>query len=624
DFQRYSLQQGLPSNFVRTLLSDDESLWVGTRSGVTRWQKASNSFESLLLSNDQPMTEFVNALAKTPDGTLWVGTTNGLYALPSGETKLTSIFHLPDDPQSLSDNLISGLLVDANGQLWVDTRGGLNRLVSWHNKQVQFEAISAKAGKPGLYMGANLLSDKSDRLWTQWQVLDTKQWQFSKLTKADGVDIGTVWVGSYHKTRDGTLMYGGTTGLLMVHPERYAPWRYQPPIVISNLSIDGNSTPFVASKSISLPPEIRSFSIEFSALDFSAPQHNLYAYKLEGYDKDWNQTNAQHRVATYTNLDPGQYTLLIKGSNRAGQWSPHQLALMITQKPAWYETLWCRGLMWLLLATTLYFLYQRRVRYLQLKGARLQALVDKQTKELSIRNQKLDKANQELEQASLTDPLTGLKNRRFLNQVLTTDIATIKRLFNGPLASGEAIDPVALERAKLHFFLIDIDHFKSVNDTYGHAAGDQLLKQIPLKLEKVFRSSDYFIRWGGEEFLVVARQTDGASALLFAERLRQEIAENPFDVGNGVQLTSTISIGCASYPFTANPHDLVSWQDVVNIADKALYCAKKSGRNNWVRLRTDHDASSLSKQALLTEIGSLVQQGLVIAETSVTGSLVWD
>lgn len=620
DFQRYTMQQGLPGNFIRTLLPDsDETLWIGTRSGLARWHALSDSFDSFMLSNNQPMTEFVNALAKTPDGYLWVGTTNGLYVLPPGASQLTGIFHQPADPQSLADNLVSGLLADTDGQLWVDTRGGLNRFTGWQGKQAQFESISDQAGKPGLYMGANLLSDNNGHIWTQWHVLEQQPLQFRALNKADGIDIGTAWVGSYSKMRDGTLLYGGTKGLLMVRPERYTLWDYQPPVVISQLTLDGNSQPFIADQAIALSPDVRSFSVEFSALDYSAPEQNQYAYQLEGYDTDWNYTSAQHRVATYTNLDPGKYTLRVKASNRAGQWSPHQLALTIQQKPAWYETLWFRALFWLSGATAVYILFQHRVRYLKAKGARLQALVNEQTKALSQRNLELDKANKELAQASLTDPLTGLKNRRFLTQVLEADIHAIHRYFES--AAGSAVET---EKAKLHFFLIDIDHFKSVNDNYGHAAGDCLLKQMPLKLEKVFRHSDYFIRWGGEEFLVVARQADWHNALALAERLRQEVATSQFELGNGGQLNCTISIGCASYPFIDNQHDLITWQDVINIADKALYCAKNNGRNSWVSLQANNGAALLSKAALLTQTNSLIRQGLLTVQSSVVTPLKWD
>jgi len=134
------------------------------------------------------------------------------------------------------------------------------------------------------------------------------------------------------------------------------------------------------------------------------------------------------------------------------------------------------------------------------------------------------------------------------------------------------------------FFLVDIDHFKAVNDELGHAAGDRVLEQMRERLEQVFRSSDYVLRWGGEEFLAVTRGSPREDAPEIAERLRAAIAARPFVLDEGRLLPKTASIGFAAFPFFAKAPRALTWMQVVELADQALYLAKKGGRNTWFGL----------------------------------------
>jgi diguanylate cyclase (GGDEF)-like protein len=131
-------------------------------------------------------------------------------------------------------------------------------------------------------------------------------------------------------------------------------------------------------------------------------------------------------------------------------------------------------------------------------------------------------------------------------------------------------------------YLVDIDHFKDVNDRFGHAAGDRLLTRFAELLREVFRDADHLVRWGGEEFLVVARHTSRAGACALAERLRARIDSEPFDLGDGRTLARSGSIGFACFPFLPGAPEAVAWERVIDLADHALYEAKQHGRNAWV------------------------------------------
>ncbi len=199
--------------------------------------------------------------------------------------------------------------------------------------------------------------------------------------------------------------------------------------------------------------------------------------------------------------------------------------------------------------------------------------------ELIEKNLALENAYREQEQTSLTDPLTGLRNRRFLLQHIETDIAMALRAYD---RCQPSMPPDATN--DLLFFMIDLDHFKSVNDTYGHAAGDKVLVQMKDRLQSVAREGDYIIRWGGEEFLLVVHAINRLEGHAIAERIREAVADTPFELGGGQQLPRTCSVGYASFPFLqAHPRQL-SWLEVVEVADQALYMAKHGGRNAWVGL----------------------------------------
>ncbi|MCV2358439.1 sensor domain-containing diguanylate cyclase [Paucibacter sp. TC2R-5] len=201
--------------------------------------------------------------------------------------------------------------------------------------------------------------------------------------------------------------------------------------------------------------------------------------------------------------------------------------------------------------------------------------------EVLDKNQELERAYQSLKDISLTDPLTGLRNRRFLEQNLAGEISQCLRHYEDWRRHPEQPAP---QDADLIFLLVDIDHFKRVNDDWGHPAGDAVLVQMRARLQQACRDSDYLVRWGGEEFLVVARATNASAAPDFAERIRAAVAQQPFDIEAAARLALTCSVGFATLPFVPSQPERLDWQQVVGLADQALYMAKRSGRNTWVGL----------------------------------------
>ena len=232
--------------------------------------------------------------------------------------------------------------------------------------------------------------------------------------------------------------------------------------------------------------------------------------------------------------------------------------------------------------------------------------LDQLRRELKQRNAQLEQLSRELAQAAMTDPLTGLHNRRFLHEHITKDAQLVRRAYHG-LEHKLSPDP---KNRDLGFLLIDIDKFKIVNDKHGHDAGDAILVQFAAALNEYVRGSDIVIRWGGEEFLVLLRQTNRAESNRITDRLRRLIEGHKFKLPDGNVCPITCSIGYCVYPM-GRPDDF-TWEQAVNLADAAMLYAKRSGRNRVIGIELsaevlDHE----SQQLILAQPDDAIQAGLL-------------
>jgi len=189
-------------------------------------------------------------------------------------------------------------------------------------------------------------------------------------------------------------------------------------------------------------------------------------------------------------------------------------------------------------------------------------------------NLELRRTNVVLQEASLTDPLTGLRNRRYFSATIESDVSQALR------AHSDGHDSHTRD---LVFYLIDADNFKEVNDRYGHDVGDKVLLEMAHRLSSSIRHSDVLVRWGGEEFLIVSRYTDRNEAELLAQRALSAVADAPFVVNaSGETIYRTCSMGWAAFPWFPNDPRAVSYEEVLTLADRALNQAKQSGKNRAV------------------------------------------
>ncbi len=409
-FRGYGEQSGVRGSTIRRLLAGKNGeLWIGSNTGLFRWApgqksglgKASGDTISVIkMADGSDLNADVNALVLQADGRLWVGSTIGLHVLsPDSKGLKTVEGTLNGGAQSAKPSIV-GLLVDRQNRVWVDTSEGLNLLTQIFERddtvKAEFDPVSYRLGIGGKSFGANLLEDASGRIWTQQHVLANDAKSVYVLSKADGVEFGTAWFRSYASTNDGLLLFGGSKGVLIIDPAKFQPRRYQPPLIATELSVAGQLHPIgEIANGLNLQPGAANFSVEFAALEYSAPQRVRYSHRLDGFDKDWIETDADRRVASYTNLPPGEYTLQVRAQTPAGGWTPHELTLVVRALPAYWQTTWFAVLMTMLGIAIVYAALRRHALRIGRHERELEHMVGERTLELSLAK---ESAEQTLEQ----------------------------------------------------------------------------------------------------------------------------------------------------------------------------------------------------------------------------------
>ena len=645
----------LPEPDANTLLDDGEMLWVGTKTGVAVYYHgrvrtpavlapmATSSVQGMLRDHngvywfatsrglyryaDAKLQHFGESagltdprcrlLYETRDGRLLVGTLSGLYQFENGH-------FLPlGQGTELSHAFVTAITELANGWLLVGT---FHEHKLYLYDGTHWRALTAAEGLPAntaSYMTADaagqwlwvggirgiyrlgiasltaLVHGSGSRLDTQWIMTE----RGDKPGSAPGYCCNGT--GNAHGLfQDGQLWLPTRDGVVMIDTTHISFNTVVPDVVVEGVRFDG-TWQHNDGKPLRVPPRYRDLSFRFSVLSFQNPDSVSLLYRLAGYDPHWQQLeDVMNRRVNYTNLPPGDYSFEVRGSNNAGVWNPVTASLGVVLEPYFYETLW----FWVLLALGVLLLvyagYRLQVRHLRRQRLQLEHTVAERTEALR-------KLNQQLEEASQTDPLTGLKNRRYLAQQLPLDMAQFRRELNREGGRDQA----------MVFAALDLDHFKDVNDRYGHFAGDEILKQFAAALQEIVRAGHYLIRWGGEEFLIVFRAMPRAETEQVIARVHATLGTRCFTTPGSGQLALRCSIGFVEHPFVPGQPDTVDLETLFNMADQALYAVKSGGRNGWAVLRPgpNFNAASLREDLHRGLLGLLLRRKLLL-RTSLPGT----
>ncbi len=561
---------GTVQPLVRALLFDaDGSLWIGSSDGLYRYD-GSADFRHYGQEEGLPGL-VVHTLYRDRTGVLWIGTDSGM-AMLGQDGRLQAWMADKDIPA----RYVFDFLGDDNGDLWIASDHGLLRkrgldfAVFDHRNGLPrdkvFRIIDDKAGH--LWLPSNLgvfRLDRSDlmavaagaRAHLSVQVLDHTDGMPS--SQANGASSPAGWM-----TRAGSLLLPTSAGLAVVNPQRVdnnARLR-KLPVVIENVVVDGY--PQLLQGSYALPSEVERVAVAFAGLGFRAPDKMRYRYRLEGFDTDWVDAGTRTE-AVYTNLPAGNYRLRVQAMSLPLDWDnpgrggeasvSFHVAAPLWQRP-WVILLAVLALagMVLLLVSWRTASYRRRQRLLNTQ-------ITARTQELSEKNRALEQAGaerevllQRLEHQAMHDALTNLPNRRAGDEHLQ-----------------QALREALACQSPLTVALLDIDHFKQINDRYGHEAGDRVLRDVAGLLQ--LGSGHFVSRHGGEEFLVVLHGVEPVQAAQQLRELGQRVARLRCEEVDPA-LVITASIGLAA---------LGPGQDTVRTllaaADRQLYRAKREGRN---------------------------------------------
>jgi diguanylate cyclase (GGDEF)-like protein len=618
---RFAYDAGDPHSLsapgVMSMLRDSQGrIWVGTYGGgVNRIDAATGRVHRYPLAGDGGLSnDRATALAEDRTGLIWIGTDGGgLNVLDPASGRLRAFRHDAADPRSLSADIVYSVHEDERGRIWVGTRGGgLNRVsgAPFSQQGLTFENFSESDGLPNSTV-YGIESDRGGHLWLSTNrglsKLDPDSRTIVNFHRSHGLQADEFNFGAHYRNPAGELFFGGSGGYNAFFPERLRFNDKPPPVVLTAMLKLNQPVDFRAAQhggtAMHLAYQDDVVTFRFAALDYTDPDANRYRYMLEGFDRDWVDAS-DSRQATYTNLGGGHYTFRVRAANSDGEWNEAGLSVPLSvEYPPWQRWWALVGYVGALVLL-LYSVWAAQQRKLVREAAYASRLADEvraRTAELAERNSELQDLNEQLREASVTDALTGVGNRRSLREAVTRLVA--------------ATEPDRAEKSdtcRLVLMVVDLDRLKPINDGHGHEAGDRVLKQVAEILRNLCRNNDHVSRWGGDEFVVMCRDADLAAASALAERIRDAVAKQIFRVGEGTAARTSCSIGFATYPFVAEAPDLLSWEQTLALADAALYQAK-SRRNNWIGWTGTARAATLEDlfHAVETDPETLEKDGVI-------------
>ena len=400
----------LSSNDVFCLKEDHKGkVWIGTNGGgVNIYDPKTGTIQRLANTVFNPDTVSINgyirAFAEDRDGNMWIGSYGTGIAVFNPSLTDYRMYHKNNG--TLGSDNIESLYIDKNGNIWAGTLGeGLNLYDQKRNRFVSFNERNGMASAVH-----KILEDDFGKLWVSTNrgisSFEPKTQKFKNYTHFNGLQQSSFTYGSGLKTSWGELFFGGLDGFNFFNPSQLHYNVHVPSVQFTALRTSSkNNTEvnnYYSKENISAAREIRldykqNFSIDFVALSYTSPEENQYAYKLEGFDKDWIYCGNQ-RTVTYTNLDPGTYTFRVKASNNDGLWNEKGASIKITITPPFWLTWWFKLLTFVALLSIIYTVYKIRMKAINQQREQLEKQVQERTHSLAQMTVELERKNKELEQ----------------------------------------------------------------------------------------------------------------------------------------------------------------------------------------------------------------------------------
>ncbi|MFK7888105.1 MAG: diguanylate cyclase [Gammaproteobacteria bacterium] len=553
----------VPVNALISAPNDLGTLWIGTDLGLQKWYNGEVSTMPALTG------VAVESLFFDTRGTLWIGTETGLVSM--GEQTLT--LHASDMPATLdavlditqlsSGQILAttrnhGLIVSSNeGWIQYTERQGLPRAsivdIELHDESVWLTSTAGlfRFDTQQIYSGARQLDVRA--------IISLEQYRAMHVDLCCSGDNG--YAAAQH---DGLLAISTRDGVITLDISKPDALPRPPEPYVKSITINDAARQTPGDMPLVVSSKEHRVRIDYSALSLEQDGRLEFRYRLRGRNDAWLHVG-RARTVYLANLPPGDFYFDLQASVTPGLWRDAPMPLHIRRQPVITETLafraalWCGsvalvlGLIWLRTAVT------RRRHYT------LESRIRERTQTLSDVNAQLQNRNQDLRRVSETDALTGLLNRRYFDMHKSSD----------------ALDDSLNDQGIM--IMIDIDHFKRVNDTWGHAAGDEVLRQFADVLRATTRESDMVARWGGEEFMLLCRCQKSHAPLLL-ERMIAAVRSHAFSLDNDDHISVHSSLGAVLYPLWPGQTMDDRLGVLFELADAALYRVKSCGRDGWALL----------------------------------------
>lgn len=623
-------------NVVSLLTDSSGRLWVGQRDG-----RLSVSTNDGVQNIRTGVNGRVVAMLEGPGEVMWLGTTDGLVRWYAGE---------PQPIPALQDQRITALFFDASGRLWVGSSRGLFRenedgfvpeslaadravavssitqigsgemLVATRDHGIflgpgdGWQRLDESAGVPAeplLHVevrGENLWLVTAGGLFKgvlQWQLPDNRPFvtvqpvlagrpEFTgvpyTMCCASESAVAAQLVGA-------SLHVATQDGVVVIDPEAARREQMPPKPYIEAVRLADGTAPSFA-EGLRFESDVREFAVDYSAIQMRHGPGIRFRHRLKGFSEGWVDAGTD-RTAHFSNLSAGEFTFELQAAVEPGDWSPFVAEFAVVRTPGFTETGFFGLLVAVLVGLLAWLGAWLRLRWLSYQQARLEGAIANRTQQLDDLNQQLSDANQDLKKVSITDALTGLHNRRYLDGLDRASWAKRQE------RSGALL-------------LADLDFFKRINDSFGHVAGDSILRQFADVLRAHTRTTDLVARWGGEEFLIVAPGEESQVTEML-QRICVAVASHPFSVPGGKQVRVTCSIGAVQFPLTKRDGEADSLYTLLDCADAALYAVKRHGRDGWALVANSQWGSDLPAEGYSEVLAGLVASGAVRWVTSHNG-----
>jgi len=541
----FGKDHGLVGEFAASLVVDQaQRVWAATERGLFVAQPSQKGFQRV---GGVPAVRCW-VVTEAPGGDILAGTVRGLFWLSGGRWRRISM------ADGLRHDVVLAIGASKSHEIWVGYwfSGSVTRIQTEgeHLAMTHYGREAGLRGELTYFLGF----DARGQLWAGTdqgvRSFDGDRWK--QYDQNDGLIWNDCDLGSFAAEPDGTVWIGTSSGLARFHPKVVSRATAAPPAIFTRLMLGDRNVE--RGGPVTMGYRANSLVAQYSALTFAHEGSIRFRYRLQPLFGEWRETAL--REVQFPGLPPNEYRLEVEARDGWDGWSKQPAVFAFEIRPPWWSTWWFRESVAALALLLLCLVWRWRVVQLLRRQWELEVAVARRTEELRKEKQELVATREALRERAIKDGLTGLFNRQTFFEVLNGEFARVKR-----------------ETGSLALIMADLDFFKSVNDTYGHLAGDVVLQECASRIQQSVRPYDTVGRYGGEELAILLPGCGPKEAFKRAEEMRQRIAQSPFATPAGpVTVTSSFGVGVTN-GVRANPQELVA------AADHALYAAKERGRN---------------------------------------------